>query len=67
MRYIYELTCAGSVWDEQRLWEVGRKRVFCSAAKAKLVLGWTLRYPNVLDYIPVLMTQVYPSGVQEFT
>jgi hypothetical protein len=26
-------------WDEERLWEVGMKRVFTSAAKAKLVLG----------------------------
>jgi hypothetical protein len=30
-------------WDEERLWEVGRKRVFASAAKAKLVLGWTIK------------------------
>ena len=28
------------------------------AAKAKLVLGWTMRHPNVLDYVPFLMTQV---------
>jgi hypothetical protein len=28
------------------------------AAKAKLVLGWTMRHPNVLDYVPLLMTQV---------
>ena len=28
------------------------------AAKAQLVLGWTMRRPNVLDYVPFLMTQV---------